>query len=106
MLQNEQRSEHWSNAYRKVKGIYGDILEIIAAIKENAQLIHRNSTPLAILPRVSSLQPRNTLNVMFMYCELLKETFLEMDYSEEAKRAFIDFCKCEYEKQCGCLACN
>ena len=33
---------------------------------------------------------------MFMYCQLLKETFLEMNHDEHAKRALVDICRKEY----------
>ncbi len=31
-----------------------------------------------------------------MYCELLKENFLQMSYNEQAKRSLIDLCRQEY----------
>jgi hypothetical protein len=93
---NEQRHEFWAKDHSKAKGIYGDILSITEALKRDVQLVYRNATPVTILSPTSSSQPTNTLNAMFMYCELLKETFLEMNHGEQAKRTLVDLCKREY----------
>lgn len=94
---NEQRDSLSTEHYSKVKGIYDDILRIIMEIKQDILLLYRNSTPVTILSAASLSQPTDTLNAMFMYCELLKEIFLEMNHDEQAKWALVDLCKCEYE---------
>jgi hypothetical protein len=94
---NEQRDILSTEHYPKVKGIYDDILRIIVEIKQDILLLYRNSTPVTILSAASLSQPTDTLNAMFMYCELLKEIFLEMNHDEQAKWTLVDLCKCEYE---------
>jgi hypothetical protein len=93
---NEQIHEFWTNDYTKVKGIYGNILPLIDALKQDVELVHRNSTLVTVLSPALSSQPLNTLDAMFMYYELLKETFLEMNHGEQAKQALVDLCKREY----------
>jgi len=93
---NEPIDEFLTNDYTKVKGIYGNILPLIDALKRDVALVDRNSTLVTVLSSALPSQSINTLDAMFMYCELLKETFLEMNHSEQAKRALIDFCKREY----------
>jgi hypothetical protein len=93
---NERKHESWIKDYSKIKGVSGDIVSLIEGLKRDLQLVYRNSNPVTILAPASSSEPTNTLNAMFMYCELLKEIFLEMNHGEQSRRALIDYCKCEY----------
>ncbi|CAF1024977.1 unnamed protein product [Rotaria magnacalcarata] len=93
---DKQFHKHWTKDYPKIRGASGDLLLLTEALKRNLQMVYRNATPVTILAPVTSSEPINNLNSMFMYCELLKETFLEMNYGEQAKCALIDYCKCEY----------
>jgi hypothetical protein len=53
---------------------------------------------MVVFPPASSsmASSKNTLNVMFMYCQLLKETFSEIEYGVDAKEALVEFCKDAY----------
>ena len=93
---HEAAPEHWVENYWKVHGIYTEISLIIEAIQHELELADRNSTPITILSPDSLSPQSNTLNTMFMYCQLLKETFLEMNHGEHAKRALVDICRKEY----------
>lgn len=103
---NEVSSDFELHNYHKVRGAHADLssvvevfqsdLEVLAVIEHMIQLIDRNDTPVTILAPASTGQESNTLNAMFMYCQLLKETFLGMDYDEDAKQALIELCKREY----------
>ncbi|CAM4774554.1 unnamed protein product [Rotaria magnacalcarata] len=93
---NKRKHHLWTKYYSKVKGESDDILSITEALKRDVQLVYRNSTPVTTLESGLSSQPTNTLNAMFMYYELLKETFLEMNHGKEAKREFVNHCKREY----------
>ena len=93
---NEATPEHWVKGHPKVKGTYTEISPIIEALQHELKLVDRNSTPITILSPDSPSAQSNTLNTMFMYCQLLKETFLEMNHGEQAKRALVDICRQEY----------
>ncbi|UJR18123.1 hypothetical protein I4U23_005023, partial [Adineta vaga] len=93
---NDLIHEFWTNDYPKVKGIYGTIHSVVDALKRDISLFYRNTALVTVIPSALSSQSLNTLDAMFMYCELLKETFLEMNYDERAKSALVDLCKREY----------
>ena len=93
---NEAAQDFWANHHSMVRGAFSDLLPITEAIKRDVQLFYRNSTPITILSSASSSRRSDTLNAMFMYCQLLKETFLDMNHGEEAKRALVELCKGEY----------
>ncbi|CAF2098269.1 unnamed protein product [Rotaria magnacalcarata] len=93
---DKQFHKHWTKDYPKIRGASGDLLLLTEALKRHLQMVYRNATPVTILAPVTSSEPINNLNSMFMYCELLKETFLEMNYGEQAKCVLTDYCKCEY----------
>lgn len=85
-----------TSKYPKVKGIYSDIMRISEAVQRDIELIDRNSTPITIFSPDPSSEQLNTLDPMFMYYQLLKETYLEMNYDDQAKQSLVDFCKSEY----------
>jgi hypothetical protein len=80
------------NNYPKVRARLTDLSHIIEAIKEEIQVSYRNCTPLTVL---SPTQQPHSRNTTFMYCQLLKEAFLGMDYGTEAKRVSADLCRRE-----------
>jgi hypothetical protein len=90
---NEAAQKLWTSDHPIVKGVFPDLSTITEAIKRDVQLFYRNVTPITIL---SSPRRPDTLNAMFMYCQLLKETFLDMDHGKEAKHALVELCKREY----------
>ncbi|CAF1169420.1 unnamed protein product [Adineta steineri] len=82
--------------YSKIKGASDTLSSIVETLTKDLQIINQNSAPITILASVSSREETNNLNAMYMYCELLKETFLEMNYGEQAKRTLVDYCKIQY----------
>ncbi|UJR32551.1 hypothetical protein I4U23_020013 [Adineta vaga] len=93
---NEQQHDSWSEKSEKIKCVSNTLLPIIETLTKDLQMIDRNSTPITVLTSVSSVEQTNTLNAMYMYCELLKETFLEMNHGELAKRTLVDYSKIQY----------
>ena len=94
---NEAAREFWRNNHPMVKGVFIDLLSMTEAIKRDVQLFCRNSTPITILSPASPSRRPDTLDAMFMYCQLLKETFLEMDHGVQAKGALVALCKRKYK---------
>ena len=65
----------------------------IEAIDRDVQLSEWNRTPITVL---SPSPQHHSLNTLFMYCQLLKETFLDMDHVTQAKCVLADFCRREF----------
>lgn len=87
-----------SKSFPKTNPVDRDILSIRKALVENIRHVNHNLVPIILFPIASLSTPSspNTLNVMFMYCQLLKETFSEIIYGTDAKEALIALCKRVY----------
>ncbi|CAF3742890.1 unnamed protein product [Rotaria socialis] len=87
-----------SKSFLKINHVCRDISSIRKALVENICYVNHNLTPITVLPAASSSMPYsyNTLNTMFMYCQLLKQTFSEIEYGVDAIKALVELCKRAY----------
>ncbi|CAF2944077.1 unnamed protein product [Rotaria sp. Silwood2] len=92
--------------YYKVQDIYTDLSIMSNIIKKNLKLVDNNFQSTNILPvsHFQSTTEPDKIDSMFMYCQLLKEIFLERNHDEEeAKRKSLEFCRQEYDKNRNAL---
>ena len=87
--------QQWVPECKKVRGIFTRIESICKALKIDIYRFNNNLIPLSILTTISSTN-LNELDPSFMYSQLLKETLFDMPNGEEAKQAFIEFCRTQY----------
>ncbi len=83
-----EKFEQWSQQYKKLKGIFNDIEGILNTLKQD---IHQCEINLVSNNMVSVIS--NELDPSYMYSKLLKEIILEIEYNEEARKIFIDYCR-------------
>ncbi|CAF4073964.1 unnamed protein product, partial [Rotaria sp. Silwood1] len=81
---NPSIHEPWAKAISKVKGVYTEIESICEALKIACEHCDRALIPISY----------HGIDVLFMYTQLLKETFLEIeDDDDESVKAFVDYCR-------------
>jgi len=89
--ENTSIHKQWAKDWTEVKDVYTCIEKICDILKEDTQQCDRNS----VLMRVTS-EDLNRLDPSFMYTQLFKKNFLEMEYDDDAKTEFIEFCREQY----------
>lgn len=82
-----------SKRYKKVKGVYEDIITVCNLLKQDIDRYNRDLTPISIISS-SFAANSDELDSSFMYSQLLKEIFLDTPCNDkEEKRAFTDYCR-------------
>ena len=87
----------WMNNFKKVKGISKDIQKLTDALRDDIRQNDHTLIPVSIITtddNSSSLS--NNLDQSFMYTQLIKEILLDIDYTEQSKEDFINFCREKY----------
>ena len=88
------RHEVWSNKYSKLKGkIFCEISELCNQLKEDIRHCRNDLIPIHLSNNPSTHAQLNQLEPSFMYSQLLKETLINIEYDENAKKEFIEFCR-------------
>jgi hypothetical protein len=93
--QTTDYEQHWMCKWQKTKGISTDISSVIDVLRKNIWQCEQNSGSISVIPTTIDVD-LNELDSSFMYSQLLKEMFLEMNYDEQAKTPFIKFCHNKY----------
>ncbi|CAF1494736.1 unnamed protein product [Rotaria sordida] len=76
--------EHWIKIIPKVKGVYTQIEPICEALQIDCKNCDRSMISFSF----------NRIDPLFMYTQLLKETFLEIDDDDDkAVKEFVDYCR-------------
>ncbi|CAF0724570.1 unnamed protein product [Adineta steineri] len=90
--QHQPQSQAWSHRYKKLRGVFTQPDTIIDALKQNISNQLNDLAPFSIVSTTSSYSDLDQLDQSFMYTQLLKETILDIEHDDNAKKAFIDFC--------------
>ncbi|CAF1556059.1 unnamed protein product, partial [Adineta steineri] len=90
--QHQPQSQAWSHRYKKLRGVFTQPDTIIDALKQNISNQLNDLPPFSIVSTTSSYSDLDQLDQSFMYTQLLKETILDIEHDDNAKKAFIDFC--------------
>ena len=85
--------QNWTKNWDKIHGISTDIETIIDLLRQNFWQREQSSCSISIIPISIDL---NELDPSFMYSQLLKEMLLEINYDQQAKIAFIQYCHDQY----------
>ncbi|CAM4937122.1 unnamed protein product [Rotaria socialis] len=93
---NNIKDEQWISKWKKIKGVFSDILSICDQLQRNINHYERNGIPVYIIS-TSSITDLNELDQTFMYSQLLTEILLEMNYEKAAKTEFIELCRKQYQ---------
>ena len=89
---NTSKSDEWVKVWKKIAGVFVDILVICYELKRNIRIYELESTLITIIPPSTTIDS-NKLDSTFMYTMLLKEMLLDMEYRKEAKTEFANFCR-------------
>ncbi|CAF0755015.1 unnamed protein product [Adineta steineri] len=95
LCNNQAEREDWTNVSKKVKGIFTDIESVYNRLEETVCRADIDMTPISIIPNTVAIN-LNELDPSFMYSQLLKEIILEIEFNENAKETFLNFCRQQY----------
>lgn len=87
--------------FRKVKGLFADILLLSRRILLQIKRVQEDFIPITIIPSGSSFLTQTDLNHLdssFMYIKLFKDIFIDVTYTKEARAAFIDYYRTTFKQ--------
>ena len=89
--------ERWTKDYRKLKGVFSEMKSLCQRLSKDIFMAKIDWISISVVPKSSSSSiDFNQLDQSFMYSQLLKEILLKMEYSEQAKDEFVEFCLEQY----------
>ena len=96
---NPQRYPAWSRKWSKIQGKYDRLEAICQQLEEASKAPRCPSTSIVFVSEESDepIEHFNHVEPSFMYTELLKNILLDIDYREESREEFINYCKRTYE---------
>ena len=85
----------WSKEWSRIKNFYTKIEPICEALQQSAKQCNQDSTPMSfVLPTTDGSAPNlNELESSFMYTQLFKNAFLDMDHEQQAFDAYVEYCR-------------
>ena len=92
---NRTRCEKWTREWRKVKVIYGRSRQICDALRVAVKQCNRDSIPVSFVQLDEENDDRNLneLEPSFMYTQLFKGILLDVEYSEQAVKDLVTYCR-------------
>lgn len=83
--------------YNKVKGIYSSRQLIANAIRNNQVEVELENIPISVFQAVDGSSSESpALDTMFIYCRILNDILLHMDYEADAKCKLTELCMRKY----------
>ena len=91
---DRMNDKQWINERKKIKGIFTKIESICDTLQQHVYRSNRDLMPISIVS--TNTMNLDELDQSFMYSQILKEIILELEYNENAKKDFVDFCNEQY----------
>ena len=85
----------WTNAYAKVKGMFTEMKDLCEVLKKDLGQVDQDFVTFDVVS-TTEIVDLNRLDQSFMYSKLPKEILLKMEYNDQSKQNFIDFCSLHY----------
>ncbi|CAF4272394.1 unnamed protein product [Rotaria socialis] len=92
---SDNNGQDWIGSYRKIKASFQDTEALCTRIRKDVKQVERQVTAISILGDFTTMD-LNQLEPSFMYSHLLKEIILDMNYTDEAKDEFAEYCRVMY----------
>ena len=92
---DQKRHRAWTSEWSKIADVFTRIEPICRALQESAAQCNWNSTPMSFLSNKADEinTDLNQLEPSFMYTQLFKNTFLEMEHGKDACEYLIEYCR-------------
>ncbi|CAF3622959.1 unnamed protein product [Rotaria sp. Silwood1] len=91
-------NEQWTEAYIKIKGTFNQIEALCKVLKETVHHLNNDLIPISIVTE-GSVNNLNELDPAFMYCQLLKENILTMQFNYEMEiEQLVEYCRPRYQE--------
>lgn len=90
--------EEWINEWRKIKGVYTEISQINENLKQIVQQCEQNATSISFMSTNNDTSSTNSdhFNPTFMYTQIFKEILLKIEFNNEHREEFFEYCKKVY----------
>ncbi|CAF0903752.1 unnamed protein product [Adineta steineri] len=86
--------KQWVKEWPKIKGVFTDITSICEAIKQAAHQCEQNAISISF---VASNKKLDQLDPTFIYTQILKEILLTINFDDEHRKEFINYCRDIYD---------
>jgi tetratricopeptide (TPR) repeat protein len=85
---NATKQLAWTDQWKKIQGVFTDIISLCQQLRMDACQCDRNSIPISVTGG-----DLNHIEPSFMYTQLFKEIFLDMEYDDDVRQTFVEFCR-------------
>ena len=95
LCNNKSSHDQWTKTWVKVKGIHTEIIPICDSLQYVVKQNNQDSIAVSFvrLEQGDFHQNLDQLEPSFMYTQLFKEIFLEMEHTEKSVKDFIAYCR-------------
>jgi tetratricopeptide (TPR) repeat protein len=94
---SKTRHEEWAKDWSKIKGVFTQIGPICESLKQSIHECEQNFISLSfVTANEVSGQNLDQLDQSFMYTQILKEILFEIQYTDQAVKDLISFCREQY----------
>ena len=101
---NKFEHEPWTKEWSKVKGVFTQIDSVCESLEEAVRQCDQDLTTFSFIPpRDVTNKNLDQLDHSFMYTQLFKEVFLEVEFDEQAIQDFTTYCRDQYADNDGQL---
>ena len=101
---NPDRHRPWAMKWSKIQGVYNRIKQICEALQKAVKQTDEDLTPISFVTQGSaneegSRENLNRLEPSFMYTTLFKRILLDMEHTDDERKAIVKFCRTHYADQ-------
>ena len=92
---SQEQLRIWAKTWSKIKGVYTSTLCMCEDLQKSLQRCNYDTIPISFVSIDDDTTNTNPdqLEPSFMYTQLFKNTLLTMNYDNESRQAFIDYCR-------------
>ena len=101
---NPDRHRSWATKWSKIRGVYNRIKPICEALQKAVKQTNEDLTPMSFITRSANSEGGSTDNLnrlepSFMYTTLFKRILLNMEHTDDERKAIVKFCRTQYADQ-------
>jgi hypothetical protein len=92
---NQKQHGHWIKDWSKIKGVFTEISSVCETVKEAAQQCEHNNIGMTFMSTGSEASNKvsDQLDCSFMYTQIMKEIFLEIEFEQQHIQEYVEYCR-------------